>query len=135
MRSWNARSARRSGGTMPAQAMRRGGAALTAMLSAATVLTSALPALPQQVAPFAPHSFGSHPFATHPLGRWMVAAVGTFLALRVVLIIGLLVLVWRLLAARGVWHRPDSATQLLRERYARGEITEEEYRKRLATLA
>ena len=49
--------------------------------------------------------------------------------------LGSWVVVWRLLGAGGLWHRPDSARQVLRERYARGEISEEEYRKRLSTLA
>jgi len=65
----------------------------------------------------------------------MWAAAGVFLLLRIILVVGLVALVWRLLSARGLWHRPDTAVQVLRERYARGEIGEEEYSKRLGMLA
>ena len=116
------------------------------LLSAAgAALVSTLPALGQQAPPFGPrpfgprpfgpHPFGPHPFGPHPFAPWVFVAAGTFLALRLLLVIGLVIVVWRLLGAGGLWHRPDSATQLLRERYARGEISEEEYRKRLSTLA
>ncbi len=100
------------------------------LLAAALVLGQALPALAQELRPFGPRSLGAHPF-----GPWMWAAAGVFLLLRVVLVVGLVALVWRLLSARGLWHRPDTAVQVLRERYARGEIGEEEYSKRLGTLA
>ena len=101
------------------------------LLSAAgAALVSTLPALGQQAPPFGPRPFGPHPFAP-----WVFVAAGTFLALRLLLVIGLVIVVWRLVSAAGLWHRPDSATQVLRERYARGEISEEEYRKRLSTLA
>ena len=111
------------------------------LLSAAgAALVSTLPALGQQAPPFGPRPFGPrpfgpHPFGPHPFAPWVFVAAGTFLALRLLLVIGLVIVVWRLLGAGGLWHRPDSATQLLRERYARGEISEEEYRKRLSTLA
>ena len=110
------------------------------LLSAAAMLVVALPALARQAAPFGrrpfgPHSFGPYPFGPHPFAPWVFVAAGTFLALRLLLVIGLVIVVWRLLGAGGLWHRPDSATQVLRERYARGEIGEEEYRKRLSTLA
>jgi hypothetical protein len=115
------------------------------LFAGATLLMAALPALAQQAAPFGPRPFGPHPFGPHPFGPrpfgpyplapWMLVAAGTFLALRVLLVIGLVVVVWRLLGAGGLWRRPDSAIQVLRERYARGEISEEEYRKRLSTLA
>jgi putative membrane protein len=110
------------------------------LLSAAAVLVAALPAPARQAAPFGsrpfgPYPFSPHPFGPHPFAPWVFAAAGTFLALRLLLVIGLVIVVWRLLGAGGPWHRPDSATQVLRERYARGEISEEEYRKRLSTLA
>lgn len=35
---------------------------------------------------------------------------------------------------RGSWHRGHSAEDVLAERYARGEITVEEYRERLSVL-
>jgi putative membrane protein len=108
--------------------------------AAAAVLVATLPALAQQAPPFGPrpfgpHPFGPHPFGPHPYAPWVFVAAGTFLALRLLLVIGLVIVVWRLLGAAGRWHRPDSATQVLRERYARGEISEEEYRQRLSTLA
>jgi len=110
------------------------------LYAAAAVLAATLPALAQQAPPFGPRPFGPrpfgpHPFGPHPFAPWVFVAAGTFLALRLLLVIGLVIVVWRLLGAGGLWHRPDSATQLLRERYARGEISEEEYRKRLSTLA
>jgi len=104
------------------------------LASAAAVLVATLPAL-AQAPPFDPRPFGPHPFGPHRLAPWVFVAAGTFLALRLLLVIGLVIVVWRLLGAGGPWHRPDSATQVLRERYARGEISEEEYRKRLSTLA
>jgi uncharacterized membrane protein len=54
--------------------------------------------------------------------------------LRLLFLVGLILLLWRLLTAPW-WGRFDHATRVLRERYARGEITEEEYGKRLGTLA
>jgi putative membrane protein len=100
------------------------------LLPGALVLGQAVPALAQELRPFAPRLFGPH-----PAGPWFWAAAGLFLVLRALVVVGVVVLIWRLLSAGGLWHRPDSATQLLRERYARGEIGEEEYRKRLETLA
>lgn len=103
---------------------------LRMLLLGALVLSQTLPALAQEVRPFGPRHLGAY-----PSGPWMWAGLGLFLLLRVLVVTGLVVLVWRLLSARGLWHRPDTATQVLRERYARGEIGEEEYRKRLETLA
>ena len=110
------------------------------LYAAAAVLAATLPALAQQAPPFGPRPFGPrpfgpHPFGPHPFAPWVFVAAGTFLALRLLLVIGLVIVVWRLVSAAGLWHRPDSATQVLRERYARGEIGEEEYRRRLSTLA
>jgi len=84
--------------------------------------------------PFGPHRFGPMPFGPHPFGTWAWVA-GLGLLLRLLLIIGLILIIWRALTTPTVWRRPDSATQILRERYARGEISEDEYRKRAATLA
>jgi putative membrane protein len=103
---------------------------LPLLLLAAIVLSEAIPALAQPMRPYGPRAFGAHPH-----GPWILAAFGLFMLLRVLVVVGLIVVVWRLLSARGLWQRPDSATQVLRERYARGEIGEEEYRKRLETLA
>ena len=110
------------------------------LFAGAILLMATLPALAQQAAPFGPRPFGPRPFGVHPFGPypfapWMLVAAGTLLLLRVLLVISLVIVVWRLLGAGGLWRRPDSATQVLRERYARGEISEEEYRKRLSTLA
>jgi hypothetical protein len=82
-----------------------------------------------------PGTVGPHlrPPLAHPFGPWLLAA-GLFLLLRALLLLGLVVLVWRLLGARPLWQRPDPAVQALRERYARGEIGEDEYRTRLGTL-
>lgn len=99
-------------------------------LPGAPVLGQAVPALAQELRPFGPRMLGPH-----PAGPWFWAAAGLFFVLRLLLVIGVVAVIWRLLSARGLWSRPDSATQLLRERYARGEIGEEEYRKRLETLA
>ena len=118
----------------------RMGKAGSLLFAGAILLMATLPALAQQAAPFGPRPFGPRPFGVHPFGPypfapWMLVAAGTLLLLRVLLVIGLVIVVWRLLGAGGLWRRPDSATQVLRERYARGEISEEEYRKRLSTLA
>ncbi len=103
---------------------------LPTLLGGALVLSQALPALAQEVRPFGPRHMGPHLF-----GPWMWAAAGVFLLVRVLVVIGLVALIWRLLRADGLWRRPDAASQIVRERYARGEINEEEYRKRLGTLA
>jgi len=107
----------------------------TAGVALSWVAGVALPALAQEIGPWGPHAFGPRAFGPHPFGPGMWVVGGIFLLLRALLLIGLVVLVWRVLRAPTLWHRPDSAAQLLRERYARGEIGEDEYRKRLATLA
>ena len=109
--------------------------AAAAGLALSAVAALAAPALAQGLGGFEPHSFGPYPFGPRPLGPGMWVVGGIFLMLRALLLIGLVVLVWRVLSARTLWQRPDNATQLLRERYARGEIGEDEYRKRLGTLA
>jgi len=82
--------------------------------------------------------FGMHRFGRRRSGVWMLVK-GLFSLLLLLLLVGLLLLSWRLLNARRFWdrlgHRQDSSADILRERYARGEIDEDEYRKRLATLA
>jgi putative membrane protein len=100
------------------------------LLAGALVLGPALPALAQDMRSFGPRAMGPH-----PLGPWMWVGVGLFWLLRLILVAGLAALAWKLLTARGFWQRPDTAVQILRERYARGEIGEEEYAKRLGTLA
>ena len=109
--------------------------ATAAGLALPAVAALAVPALAQGLGGFGPHPFGPYPFGPRPLGPGMWVVGGIFLMLRALLLIGLVVLVWRVLSARTLWQRPDNATQLLRERYARGEIGEDEYRKRLGTLA
>ena len=107
------------------------------VLAAALAAGLALPALAQTVIgppplspyPFGPHMVGARGWGPHP---WLV---GPFLLLRALLGIGLVVLIWRALLTPSLWRRPDAAVQMLRERYARGEIGDDEYRKRLGTLA
>lgn len=55
--------------------------------------------------------------------------------LRFLLLIALLVIAWKVIGLRSLWSHPDGAVQMVRERFARGEISEEEYRKRLAALS
>ena len=62
-----------------------------------------------------------------------VFALGALL--RFLLIISLLVIAWKVITLRTLWDRPDGAVQVVRDRFARGEINEEEYRKRLAALS
>lgn len=119
------------------------------VLAGALLVALALPALAQTVVgqqpqvsgppplspyPYGPHMFGGrgvgpHGWGVHP---WLF---GPFLLVRALLGIGLVVLIWRVLLTPSLWRRPDGATQILRERYARGEIGDDEYRKRLGTLA
>lgn len=113
--------------------MRRVSAVLMAGLATgALALGLALPGLAQDMgpggSPVGPHEFGAHPF-----GPWLWAA-GLLFLLRILLVTGLILVLWRVLTAQTIWNRPDSATQILRERYARGEISEDEFRKRVATL-
>lgn len=75
------------------------------------------------------HSYGMS------TGGWVVLAVG------ILLVLSLLVVAAVLLARAGrrpppspTAPPPRSAEQMLAERFARGEIDEEEYRGRLATL-
>jgi uncharacterized membrane protein len=71
-------------------------------------------------------------------GRRPGIAAGVFALgalLRFLLLIALLVIAWKVITLRSLWGRPDGALQVLRERFARGEINEEEYRKRLVALS
>jgi uncharacterized membrane protein len=62
-----------------------------------------------------------------------VFALGALL--RFLLMIALLVIAWKVITLQSLWGRPDGAVQVVRERFARGEISEEEYRKRLVALS
>jgi|GEM_PF-1143542 len=71
-------------------------------------------------------------------GRRPGIAAGVFALgalLRFLLLIALLVIAWKVITLRSLWGRPDGAVQVVRERFARGEINEEEYRKRLVALS
>jgi uncharacterized membrane protein len=71
-------------------------------------------------------------------GRRPGIAAGVFALgalLRFLLLIALLVIAWKVITLRSLWGRPDGAVQVIRDRFARGEINEEEYRKRLAALS
>ena len=111
---------------------------MAGVIAGTLTLGLALPGLAQDTGPdgpaFGPHRFGPMPFGPHPFGPWAWVA-GLSLLLRLLLVTGLILLIWRALTTPTIWRRPDSATQILRERYARGEISEDEYRKRAATLA
>ncbi|MGW3658106.1 SHOCT domain-containing protein [Streptomyces sp. NPDC005151] len=73
---------------------------------------------------------------------WFVMTIGTLLFWALIIVVG--VLLYRALARptqpsseNPAWHKtppPGGPEQILAERYARGEIDEEEYRRRLATL-
>ncbi len=86
---------------------------------------------------YGPRGSGSHRFGSRRFGGGMLVR-GVFILLHLLLVVGLLVLIWRLLTARGFWdrlgRRQDPGAEILRERYARGEIDQDEYRKRLAGL-
>lgn len=71
-------------------------------------------------------------------GRRGSIAAGVFALmalLRFLLLVGLLVIAWKVITLRSLWGRPDAAVQAVRERFARGEINEEEFRKRLVALS
>jgi putative membrane protein len=73
----------------------------------------------------------------HP-GWWMWGPAGAVMLLMMlvfwVLVITGLVLGIRWLARQGQQERPDRALDILRERYARGEITKEEFETRRRDL-
>ncbi len=87
---------------------------------------------PGRPGPFGPRGFGPGVRRAGPL-FWV------FQVLRLLFFLGLTLVLWQvlwlLLTGRGLWGRLDPAMRILRERYARGEIGDEEYRKRLGTLA
>jgi putative membrane protein len=62
-----------------------------------------------------------------------IFAIGALL--RFLVLIAVLVIAWKVINLRSLWGRPDGAVQTLRERFARGEISEEEFRKRLGVLS
>lgn len=69
-------------------------------------------------------------------GPGIAASVFALMALlRFLLLVALLVIAWKVITLRWLWGRPDGAVQVIRERFARGEINEEEYRKRLVALS
>lgn len=97
---------------------------LRAGLTAAVLVPSlALPVLAQ-----GERFLGARPFGPWP---WVF---GLVVLLRAFLVVALVIIAWKILAPRLASPRPDPAVQVLRERYARGEISEDEYRKRLTTL-
>lgn len=104
------------------------------VIAAALVTLPALPGLAQGFGPHGMEPYGGGHFGPRPFGPgpWIFA---TFFLLGALLVLGLLITIWRVWATRTLWQRPDSASQIVRERYARGEIGEDEYRKRLATLS
>ncbi len=80
----------------------------------------------------------------HGMNGWGWFAMSISMVVFWALIIAIGVLLYRALArptspggGPTTWHKtppPDSPQQILAERYARGEIDEEEYERRLATL-
>jgi hypothetical protein len=77
--------------------------------------------------------FGPGPVVVSRFGAdpW-IAELGFLL--QFALTASLVVLVWKLASAVPGWRRPDDAIRLLRERYARGEIDDDEFGRRLAAL-
>lgn len=64
---------------------------------------------------------------------WLATSIGLLLVLGL-LVLGGVLLARAIRPPAAPAARPPSAEQLLAERYARGEIAEDEYRQRLATL-
>ena len=83
---------------------------------------------------FGPGRFrGGRGFGPRPgiaAGLFMLDLLAGFLFL-----IALLVIAWKVITLQSLWVGPDGAVQVVRERFARGEISEEEYRKRLVALS
>lgn len=77
--------------------------------------------------------YGGRGYGRRPGVAGGVFALGALL--RFLLMIALLVIAWKVITLRSLWGRPDAAVQAVRERFARGEINEEEYRKRLGALS
>ena len=65
------------------------------------------------------------------VGHWFILIALLFYALLAVLAVWLVL--WAIRVAPN-WVRPDNALSILRERFARGEIEQEEYEKRKAAL-
>ncbi|HEV2440128.1 MAG TPA: hypothetical protein VGX97_08710 [bacterium] len=76
---------------------------------------------------------GGREFGRRPGIAAGVFALGALL--RFLLLIALLVIAWKVITLRSLWGAPDGAVQVVRERFARGDISEEEYRKRLVALS
>ena len=70
------------------------------------------------------------------LAHWDGTGPGPWIALAwaVVFLVVVVVLLWRGPGWRAGWRSVGSAESVLAERYARGEIGEEEYRRTLAVL-
>lgn len=97
------------------------------VLAAALVPALAWPVLAQGERYFSGRPFGG-PFGPGP---WML---GVTMLFRLIFVVAIFILLWRLFSSRGPVHASDSAVQILRDRYAKGEISEDEYRKRLTLL-
>jgi putative membrane protein len=101
-------------------------------ITALSLLTTALIAAPA-MAQERPWEWGMHP------GWWMWGAGAMVMMLMMLVFWGLviagLVLGIRWLARQGREDRPDRALDILRERYARGEINKEEFEARKRDLA
>lgn len=68
------------------------------------------------------------------LMNWGHAGGPWFLLFPLFWIVVLFTAFWLFRGRGGRWHRTSSAEDVLAERYARGEITAEEYRQRLGVL-
>ncbi|GEM_PF-6727401 len=80
-----------------------------------------------------PEAFGPGPVLAPPPGAGVwIAGLGFLLYLG--LLVSLIALAWKLIRVIPRWRRPDNAMGLLRERYARGEIDDDEFGRRLAAL-
>jgi putative membrane protein len=103
------------------------------LLSATTVLFTATPALAQ------PPGDGEWPW--HSGWGWggMMVGGGVLMIAFWVVVILLIVLLVRWLGVSAATHHPEqarpTALDILRERYARGEIDKEEYEQRRRTLS
>lgn len=74
---------------------------------------------------------GERVFRGGPFGPWPWMG-GLLIVGRLLLVVVVVAILWRVFA--GVGRSSNPAVQILRERYARGEISEDEYRQRLAIL-
>ncbi len=103
------------------------------ILSATTVLLTATPALAQ------PRGDGEWMWHSGWGGGGMIFGGGLLMAAFWVVVIVLIVLLVRRLGGAAPPHHPEqarpTALDILRERYARGEIDKEEYEERRKTLS